>query len=220
MIDKKTEQQLMDYLFDEMTSEERKKFEKKLQGSEELREKLNDLKATQSILSGYSDDLAQNIPAPKPVLHQIKEDRSSKNSLTRYGWIAAAAVVLIGLFVGLFGAVQFGQTDQGYYLTFGNPPVQIEQDGISEEELNQIISQVRTENTLMLNSMVEQIQQEQNAQFNESLTALADYYEERRNRDLMLFTEGLLQLEESTANRIDRTNRALNGIIYALSTDQ
>lgn len=61
------------------------------------------------------------------------------------------------------------------------------------------------------------MQQEQNAQFNESLTALADYYEERRNRDLILFTEGLLQLEESTANQIDQTNQALNGIIYALS---
>ncbi|HMB99054.1 MAG TPA: hypothetical protein VKM36_11255, partial [Balneolaceae bacterium] len=109
--------------------------------------------------------------------------------------------------------------EQGYYLTFGNPPVQIEQNNISEEELNQIIAEVRTENSLMLNSMLEQIQQEQNERFNESLTTLAEYYEERRNRDLMLFTEGLLQLEESTANEIDRTNRALNGIIYALSTE-
>ncbi len=209
----------MDYLFDEMTSEERKKFEQKLQGNEELQEKLNDLKATQSILSGYSDELDQNIPAPEPTHLQIETGCSSDNGRIKYGWIAAAAVVLIGILIGLFGAVQFGQTDQGYYLTFGNPPVQAEQAGISEVELNQIVAQIQTENALMLNSMMEQVQQEQAVQFNESLTALADYYEERRNRDLMLFTEGLLQLEESTANRIDRTNRALNGIIYALSNE-
>jgi hypothetical protein len=126
---------------------------------------------------------------------------------------------LITIFIGLFSSVQFGQTAQGYYLTFGNPPLEVEQVGISEEELNEIIAQIRTENSLMMNSMMEQMQQDQNAQFNESLTALADYYEERRNRDLMLFTEGLLQLEESTANQIDQTNRALNGIIYALSNE-
>jgi hypothetical protein len=218
MIDEKTQLQLMDYLFDEMRTDEKKQFEQKLQNSEELREKLNELKATQSVLGKYSPEEPEETGFQYPD-ESGKKETERKPRQFNYMVLAAAAVLLISIFIGLFSPVQFGETEQGYYLTFGNPPVQIEQNNISEEELNQIIAEVRTENSLMLNSMLEQIQQEQNERFNESLTTLAEYYEERRNRDLMLFTEGLLQLEESTANEIDRTNRALNGIIYALSTE-
>jgi hypothetical protein len=218
MIDEKSQQNLMDYLFDEMNPDERKNFEEELRNSEELRKKLNELKATQSAIGNYSPEE----PQQPGIIFQDRSKKSEPSGKSRWihaaGWSAAAAL-LITIFIGLFSSVQFGQTAQGYYLTFGNPPLEVEQVGISEEELNEIIAQIRTENSLMMNSMMEQMQQEQNAQFNESLTALADYYEERRNRDLMLFTEGLLQLEESTANQIDQTNRALNGIIYALSNE-
>ncbi|MDZ7754812.1 hypothetical protein [Rhodohalobacter sp.] len=218
MINETTQQQLMDYLFDEMNPDEKKEFEQKLQNSEELRQKLDELKATQSVIGKYSPEV--------PEQHGFQyRDKSGKKETpekprrTVYVVLAAAAVLLVSIFIGLFSSVQFGETEQGYYLTLGNPPVQVEQDGISEQELNQIIAEIRAENSLMLNSMMEQVQREQNERFNESLTTLAEYYEERRNRDLMLFTEGLLQLEESTSNEIDRTNRALNGIIYALSTE-
>src|SRR6056297_15229 len=218
MIDEKTQLQLMDYLFDEMTPDEKKQFEQKLQNSEELRGKLNELKATQSVIGKYSPE------EPEQSGFQYRDELDhgtaiKKPSRYRTAILAVAAVLLITFFIGAFSSVQFGETEQGYYLTFGNPPVQVEQTGISEEELNQIIAEIKTENSLMLNSMMEQTQREQNERFNESLTTLAEYYEERRNRDLMLFTEGLLQLEESTSTEIDRTNRALNGIIYALSTE-
>ncbi|MFO7799298.1 hypothetical protein [Rhodohalobacter sp.] len=218
MIDEKSQQKLMDYLFDEMNSDERKEFEQKIQNSEELRNKLNELKATQSVIGNYSPEEPE-----ENGFHYLdeseKRETPKRPRRINYVILTAAALVLISIFIGLFSSVQFGETEQGYYLAFGNPSVDVEQEGISEEELNEIIAQIRTENSLMMNSMMEQIQQDQNAQFNESLTALADYYEERRNRDLMLFTEGLLQLEESTANQIDQTNRALNGIIYALSNE-
>jgi replicative superfamily II helicase len=218
MIDKKTQLQLMDYLFDEMNSDEKKEFEQKLQNSVELRDKLNELKATQSVIGKYSPEEPEETGFHYPDKSNKRETAKEVRRIN-YVVLAAAAVLLISLFIGLFSSVQFGETEQGYYLTFGSPPVQVDQTGISEEELNQIIAEIKTENSLMLNSMMEQTQREQNERFNESLTALAEYYEERRNRDLMLFTEGLLQLEESTTTEIDRTNRALNGIIYALSTE-
>ena len=218
MIDEKTQLQLMDYLFDDMTPDERIQFEQKLQESEELRGKLNELKATQSVIGKYSPE------EPEESGFQYRDQLDHGTVTEKPRWyrtaiLAVAAILLITFFIGAFSSVQFGETEQGYYLTFGNPPVQVEQTGISEEELNQIIAEIKTENSLMLNSMMEQTQREQNERFNESLTTLAEYYEERRNRDLMLFTEGLLQLEESTSTEIDRTNRALNGIIYALSTE-
>lgn len=218
MIDEKTQLQLMDYLFDEMSSDEKNEFKQKLQNSEELRNKLNELKATQSVIGNYTPEEPQQPDIIFPDLSQKTEPSGKSRWIHTAAW-ATAAALLITIFIGLFSSVQFGETEQGYYLTFGNPPIQVEQDGISQEELNQIIAEIRTENSLMMTSMMEQVQQEQNDRFNESLTTLAEYYEERRNRDLMLFTEGLLQLEESTSNEIDRTNRALNGIIYALSNE-
>ncbi|WP_069130419.1 hypothetical protein [Rhodohalobacter halophilus] len=215
-MDRKSKQQLMDYLFDEMNSDEREAFESKLRSNRELRERLEELKATHSVLSAYGKDLEVNMPAAdlaKPFAGYNSEEKVHK---LKYVWMAAAAVLIITIFTGLFHSVQFGKTEQGYYLAFGQPPVT---KGIAEEEVNEMLTQIQAENALMLNSMMEQIRQEQTTQFNESLTALADYYEERRNRDLMLFTEGLLQLEENTANQIDQTNRALNGIIYALSNE-
>ena len=208
----------MDYLFDEMNPDEKKEFEQKLQNSEELRQKLNELKATQSVIGKYSPEVPEQLDFQYRD-ESDKKETSEKPRRVVYVVLAAAAVLLVSIFIGLFSSVQFGETEQGYYLTFGNPPVQVEENGISEQEMNQIIAEIRAENSLMLNSMMEQVQREQNERFNESLTTLAEYYEERRNRDLMLFTEGLLQLEESTSNEIDRTNRALNGIIYALSTE-
>ena len=56
MIDEKTQLQLMDYLFDEMNSDEKKEFEQKLQNSVELRDKLIELKATQSVIVKYSPE--------------------------------------------------------------------------------------------------------------------------------------------------------------------
>ena len=218
MINENTQQQLMDYLFDEMTPNEKKEFEHKVQNSEELRQKLNELKATQSVIGKYSPEV------PEQDGFQYRNESGKRETPEKprrvvYVVLAAAAVLLVSIFIGLFSSVQFGETEQGYYLTFGNPPVQVEENGISEQEMNQIIAEIRTENSLILNSMMERVQREQNERFDESLTTLAEYYEERRNRDLMLFTEGLLQLEESTSNEINRTNRALNGIIYALSTE-
>ena len=220
MIDEKTQQQLMDYLFDEMDSSERTAFEKKLRENDELRQKFNELKSTRSLIGNYAAeiperDFAKEGDATKS--HPAIEKQSS--GLMRYSLMAVAATFLIAMFFVLFQTVQIGQTDDGYFLAFGTPPVQSVSEGISEDEINQIIDQLRTENALLMNAMIERVQQEQNAQFNESLTVLADYYEDRRNRDLILFTEGLLQLEENTATRINRTNQALNGIIYALSNE-
>lgn len=220
MIDEKTQQQLMDYLFDEMEPSERTAFEKKLRENDELRQKLNELKTTRSLIGNYAADIPesefvqQGIPDKDPAA-----TKKQSSGLMRYSLMAVAATFLIAMFFVLFQTVQIGQTDNGFYLAFGTPPVQSVSEGISEDEINQIIDQLRTENALLMNAMVERVQQEQNALFNESLTVLADYYEDRRNRDLILFTEGLLQLEENTATRINRTNQALNGIIYALSSE-
>lgn len=153
MIDEKSQQHLMDYLFDEMSSYERKEFEQKLQNSKELRNKLNELKATQSVIGNYSPEEAQ-LPGFIFQDHTQKRESSGKSRwIHTAGW-AAAAAILITIFIGLFSSVQFGQTEQGFYLTFGNPPIEVEQGGISEEELNEIITQIRTENSLMMTSMM------------------------------------------------------------------
>lgn len=217
MTDIDIQQQLMDYLYDEMNEQERDRFERKLTQNPELQRKLEGLQSAQKVLQSYS--------APE---WKLPGENDSSGTVTGSGdtprrvkyVLSAAAIILIGAFIGVFASVQIGQTEQGYYLTFGEPPVRtVENQGFSEEEVAELIQQIREENAILMNSMFEQVQAEQKEQFNDALLTLVEYYEERRNRDLLLFAEGLNQLNETTSTRFRQTNQTLNGLIYALSNE-
>ncbi|MDX1640548.1 MAG: hypothetical protein R3220_02540, partial [Balneolaceae bacterium] len=113
--------------------------------------------------------------------------------------------------------------DQGFYLTFGeapNPQPEIIQQGLSEEEVRDMINQIRQENSLLLASMIEQVQEQQNEQLEEAINVLTDYYDQRRQQDLRLISEGIAQLEENTYTRLRQTDQTLGDLIYALSYSQ
>lgn len=198
----------MDYLYDEMSEQERKEFEKHLENNPGLREELEELKGTRSLLAKVSMDAPQQpdfIMPPKP-----------------YSWgagsyvktaLAAAAVLLVGVMMFAFADLQFGQTEHGYYLTFGTPPAQ---ESISEEAVESLVNQLQQENQLMVAAMYEQLSEQQNEQLNRAMADLAEYYEMQRERDLMLVAEGFAQLEEETTDRFIQTNEAIGDIFYAL----
>ncbi len=225
MTDTKLQQQLMDYLYNEMEENERKKFEIRIAEEPDLRQELNRLRGVRQTVHSASipepEEAGFNFPESDPGGGDNVSNRTLKHNTAWLKYLLpVAALLLLTLFLGVFTTVQFGQTDSGYYLTFGNPPEQLnEPRGLTEEEVAVLIQQIREENAVMVNTMLEEVQAEQTEQFNDALMTLAEYYEQRRNRDLLLYAEGLNQLEETTTNRFQQTNRALNGIIYALSNE-
>lgn len=240
--------QMMDYLYDEMDDQEKEAFEVMLREQPKLQKELDELRK----ISGLLSSTPSVVPEYKPAFMTISKE-SDEKSLLRQGFeeqaqqrqsfgeqsqqhrgseeqgkvkslfnptiktlLAIAASLLLILFGSSLAGMEMGQTEEGFYLTFGNPPTQTE-SGISEEQVLELIEQIQIEQTLLLTSLMEQAQQQQNEKLNEMIFVLADYYDDRRQQDLMMFADGLEQLEIQTHHRFNRTNAALGDLINAIS---
>jgi hypothetical protein len=227
MNDEKTRNRMMDYLYDEMSPQQKKDFEAFLQTRPELRLELEELVLTRQLLQSAPAE----IPAHKLVVMPSSDKgsgnspvRTERSSIRRLNpavktVFAVAASILIFLAGASFTDLKMGKTEAGFYLTFGSEPVQ-QTAGISEEQVYRLIEQMKNEQSLMLAGMMEQVQQQQNEQLSEVLTVLADYYDRRREQDLQMIANGFYQLEEQTNYRLTRTNETLGSLIYALSNPQ
>jgi hypothetical protein len=89
--------------------------------------------------------------------------------------------------------------------------------GITEEQVIDLLEQIRAENTVVMAALAEQSLRRQNEQLEEAMNLLTAYYQEQRRQDLLLIAEGISQLEEDTYYRFLQTDEALGDILYALS---
>lgn len=217
----------MDYLYDEMTDEQKTEFEKKLEANPDLKKEFKELQSTSQMLQEVpveTPSLKLVMMAPERDQNETSKELSNKNFLKKYPGLttvlAAAACLLIILMGAAFTGLHVGQTDQGFYLTFGEAPnlqPEVIQKGLSEEEVRDMINQIRQENSMLLASMIEQVQEQQNEQLEEAINVLTDYYDQRRQQDLRLISQGIAQLEEDTYHRLRQTDETLGDLIYALS---
>ncbi len=214
---------MIDYLYGEMDDQEKQEFEQYLQSHPELKKELDELKDTRNLLGSAPEDIPEQKPLIIPSLFTSEE--SGQKSEKRAGILnlssaaktifAAAASFLIILFGASLSGLQFGQTEHGFYLSFGEAAVPA--GTISEEDVVRLIDQIREENAMMMATMIEETADQQNARIEEALNLMNAYYENRRQQDLMLIADGLNQLEEETHFRFRQTDQALGSIIYALS---
>ena len=228
--------QLMDYLYNEMDSKKKAEFEQLLETDEELRAELAELRNTRSLFSKIpyeapTEPLFRAAESSFPVTGQEMTGTGVSSEATRvnrsgfggakiytfFGKAAAvAAIVLISVFITAFAGVEFGKTESGFYLTLGETTAET-QPALSEEDILNLVAQVREENAIMMATMLDQAQAQQNEQLEEAFTMLTNYYEERRQQDLLLISEGFNQLEQDTYSRFRRTDQTLDNLIYALS---
>ncbi|NBC03812.1 MAG: hypothetical protein GVY20_08930 [Bacteroidetes bacterium] len=228
MTDKEIKNLFMDYLYDEMSDEQKKQFEKELDTQPELKKELEELESTKKLIEGVPMETpSHKLVMMAPEYNQKEEDQKSTKPgfLKRYPGLvtvlAAAACMLVVLMGAAFTDLNIGQNDQGFYLAFGEvPSTQPVQQGMSEQEVRDMIDQIRQENSILLASMIEQVQVQQNEQLEEAISVLTDYYDQRRQQDLRLISEGLTQLEEDTYYRLRQTDETLGDLIYALSYPQ
>lgn len=227
MSDQEINYLLMDYLYDEMSDEQKKKFEKELEKNPELKKELDELQSNRELIQAVPMETPSHklvMMAPGENQKTGPKDTSNKNILKRFPGLitvlAAAACLLMILVGAAFTDLNIGQTEQGFYLTFGEPPApqsEPAQQGLSEQEVRDMLDQIRQENSLLLASMIEQVQEQQNQQLEEAINVLTDYYDQQRRQDLRLISEGIAELEEDTYTRLRQTDQTLGDLIYALS---
>jgi hypothetical protein len=219
MTELEKQNRMMAYLYNEMSDTDKREFKKALDTDPELKQELEELQATRKVMGTVTLDSAGLKPFSLNPDRNSASENSFKGNTKLYRLMKvgmAAAILLAGMLALAFSDVQFGKTSDGFYLTIGNHPEPVEQ-GISEEDVMNLLTQIQQESTLVMAALAEQTRQHQNEQFEEALALLTAYYDQRRQQDLLLIAEGLIQLEEDTYYRFLQTDETLGDIIYALS---
>jgi hypothetical protein len=211
----------MDYLCGEMSEGERRDFEAELKQLPKLQDELAELSASKDLLKQISLPESTEIESEENIgdrdqhVHKLTGSMSEERGMIRP--IAAMAAIFLATIL-TFTFVQFeaGQSEHGFYVHFGERGPET-LTAFDEQDLMFLLDQIREENRLLMAAMLEQNQQVQNAQLEEALNLLTDYYERQRQRDLLFITEGLIQLEENTQQRFQQTDKAFVDLLYALS---
>lgn len=220
---------LMDYLYDEMEPEERREFEKLLRSNPVLQQEINEMQATRNLLQEDKDEI---IPE-KLLLIQPDADHSSKKasikpsrssnifSLKTFAAVAAAILLAFALFS--IANLQISHTDRGTLISFGTPPPQPVQEPaetesfITEDEFYIMMNELQEQNNRVMATALQQTREQHQQQMENVVQTLTTYYDQRRQQDLVLVSEGLAQLEEETYYRFLQTEEALEDLIFALN---
>ncbi|CAN5399705.1 hypothetical protein BH23BAC3_BH23BAC3_18570 [soil metagenome] len=228
MTEQEAKSKLMDYLYNEMEVDQRKEFEKILSKNPGLQQDLLELKSTRELLQSEPGEVPHKnlllIPPNPETTDKGRSDRS-KNKLYYLKTAAAfAATILLTVIAFSFVNLQINQTDQGLLISFGEQPAASIQSQpepqISEEELYGLVTELQEENNRVIANVIEQTRQEHQQQLADVIQTLTAYYDQRRQQDLILISEGLAQLEEETYYRFLQTEEALEDLIFALSYQQ
>lgn len=218
---------LMDYIYGELGEEQSRELELFLETDNELRQEFEELTQTRSML--------QHLPVQNPAEQLVIMEPDKKTSSTSESWwnkvssllipqsrfgktgFAMATFVFLFFVMGAFTDMNISAGDDGFTMTFGElPPVQT---GYTAAQVEMIINQVQQENAEMINEYVLAAQEQQDAQFEQTLATFAQYLDNRRESDLELFNYSLTSLEETTYDRFRQTDQVLGEIIQTVSTN-
>jgi hypothetical protein len=223
MNEKKAHALFMDYLYDELDSEQKKELELYLKHHPDMQDEFNELLETRNML--------KNIPLEESTYQYvvIQPDKSQigvwfdglkqvfmPRSLYSGSVLAFISILLITLLFASVSRLQVMSNEAGWSVHFGSQP-EIIQQGIDKETLNQILSAIRQENLMMVTSLVEESQLQNEIQLREAVTAILDYMDEQRSSDLQLVGRGLAEIEQENYYRYIRTNETLSELLQNIS---
>lgn len=210
----------MDYLYDEISAEDKNRLETYLQEHPKLEEELVKLQQTRNLL--------QQIPVPEPdqKLMLMEPRRRSfeqwwkeaKKLLPQTIWgktgFAAAAGLILLLLVGSVAKVHVSKTDAGFAISLGYQPVVNE--SLSAPQAEALIHQIRRENAAMLDEYA-QVMQDQNR---EQIRQLVRYVDQQRIQDLQLIDQNLDRFQQANNYRWQETNRFFGEVLQNISLNE
>lgn len=211
---------LMDYLYDELEPFAKEEFEDYINDHPGMLAELQELQGTRKLLRQTP---ASGPPRKLVLMIPEREETSSTQThgMVRYlrAGVAIAAVFLATVLSYSMIDLQIGRTGEGFLIRFGNAMSSAGEpgEGVSPDEVYNLITQIQRENAQILAAVVEESQEQQRRQLEETVATLTEYYDRRRQQDLLLISEGLAQLEEETYYRFLQTDETLGDLIYALS---
>lgn len=207
----------MDYLYDEISESDKTKLETYLDKNPDIRKELEQLKQTHSLLQQMPEpDPAQQLLVIEPHERSfsqwwIQAKNLLPHSLLGRTAFAVAAGLILFFFLGSLAQLHIDTSNDGLAISLGYSPTV--NQGLSEEEANALIAQIKEENATMLADYAEAI----NQQNEEQLQQVIAYFEEQRMNDLQLVNQTLDELQENTNYRFNRTNEYLGQVLQTVS---
>lgn len=208
----------MDYLYDEISEEEQSKLETYLENHPELREELDELQETRSLL--------QQIPDPNPDRQLLMMEPRGQSfgrwwqqakqltpeSFLGKSMLAAAAAIILLLIAGSVAQLHVETTGEGVTISMGYSPTI--NRGLSNQEAEALVQKIRKENAAMLSKYAEAI----NQQNKEQLQKVVNYFQKQRINDLQLVDQTFDELQQNTNYRLRQTNEYLGQVLQTVST--
>lgn len=203
----------MDYLYDEITEEDKQKLELYLSTQPKLQEELRQLQQTRNLLQqAPAPDAIQKLLIVEPKRRTFEQWwQEAKNLLPhsligKTGFALAAAVALF-FFIGSAAKLNVSFTDQGTSVSFGSAPVINE--GLSQQQAQALLQQIRAENAAMLENYAQNVAR----QNKEQLQQVVQYFEQQRFRDLQLIDQNLDQVQQANSYRWQQTSQYLSEVL-------
>lgn len=207
----------MDYLYDEISEEEKSKLESYLEENSGLRQELNELEETRSLLQKMPDADS----APKLLVMEPRNStfvqwwREAKELVPRSFFaktaISAAAGLILLLIVGSVAQLHVDMSGEGVAISLGHTPTANE--GLTSEQADALVNHIRRENEAMMADYVDAI----NQQNGEHLQQVVNYFQQQRINDLQLVDQTLDKFQQNTNDRLHQTNRYLGEILQTVN---
>ncbi len=223
----KARELFIDYMYGGLDIDTQNQLEAFVQQHPDLKEELDGMMETRQML--------QQMPVESPTEQFVMMDPASAKSsfrnmlenlwsalkptsgFGRFG-VAVASFVFLFIITGSLTNLNFSMQDGEISLRFGEqPPAQI---GYTAAQVELLINQVQAENAELMADFVQAAQEQQEAQFQQTLASFASYLEEQRNSDLELIDYSLANLQETTYNRFVQTDQVLGEIIETVSLNR
>lgn len=232
-MDKNDEQsRLMDYLYDEMDPGERRTFEDALRNDPDLKQELDEMQSMQKLLQEDNTEIKpDNLLLIKPDSNpseNVRSGASKRGKIYTLSAIAAiAAAILLTFAVSSFMNLQISHTDNGTLISFGSAPLPQETNEpeqteayITEDEFYDMMNELQKRNSQVMAAALQQTREQHQQQMEDVIQTLTAYYDQRRQQDLVLVSEGLAQLEEETYYKFLETEQTIDDLIFALNVQQ
>ena len=217
----------MEYLYDELPVDKRAEMEQMIAEDPTLKEEFEEMKQMRKLM--------QLAPQEKPQSPLVflqpnaqgtsRNDRKNKKSFAglppaAVTALSIAASVLIILFGSSLAGLQVTSSPEGFSVGFGEM-AEVTETGenmsVTDEDLMRLAEQIRTENSLLISAMMDDLQDQQRQQLQEAIQVLNTYYVQQREEDLNIIADGMNQLQVETAYKFLQTDETIENIIYALN---
>ncbi|HKK45587.1 MAG TPA: hypothetical protein VJ964_08700 [Balneolaceae bacterium] len=207
----------MDYLYNEISEEEKLNLESYLEDHPKLKNELDQLRKTRSLLQKMPEvDPAKKLLVMEPRKRSFSQWWHEAGNLLPRSFFgkasfAVAACLILLLIVGSLTKFHIETSSNGIAISMGYSPTV--NNGISAQQASALVKQIHRENAAMLSKYARQIDQ----QNKEQLKQVVNYFDQKRMQDLQLVDQTLDELQQNTNYKLHQTNQYLGQVLQTVS---